>query len=70
MEDAYECGYCENYWNTSTSGLDKQINDFVQHINDFIQHKHVIDIKFSTCTDSMYDDVYLTALIMYEDMEI
>lgn len=63
MEDEYECGYCGNYWNTSISGLDRQINDFVQH-------KHVIDIKFSTCAASMHDDVYLTALIMYEDMVI
>lgn len=70
MENEYECGYCGNYWNTSTSGLDKQINKFVQHINDFAQYKHVIDIKFSTCTDSMHNDIYLTALIMYEDMEI
>lgn len=44
-------------------GLDRQINDF-------IQHKHVIDIKFSTCTDDKYDDICLSALIMYEDMEI
>lgn len=50
-------------WDTLADGLDKQINDF-------IQHKHVVDIKFSTCTDDKYDDIYLSALIMYEDMEI
>lgn len=50
-------------WDTLADGLDKQINDF-------IQHKHVVDIKFSTCTDDKYDDIYLSALIMYEDMKI
>lgn len=29
---------------TLADGLDRQINDF-------IQHKHVIDIKLNTCTD-------------------
>lgn len=45
---------------TLADGLDKQINNF-------IQHKHVVDIKFSNCTDDKYDDIYLSALIMYEN---
>lgn len=44
---------------TLAYGLDKQINDF-------IQHKHVVDIKFITCTDDMYNDIF-SALIMYEN---
>lgn len=48
-------------WDTLADGLDKQINDF-------IQHKHVVDIKFSTCTDDEYDNIYRSALIMYENI--
>lgn len=36
------------------------------NINEFIQHKHVVDIKFITCTDDMYNDIF-SALIMYEN---
>lgn len=45
---------------TLVDRLDKQINEFMQH-------KHVVDIKFSTCTDDKHDDIYLSALIMYEN---
>lgn len=38
----------------------------IRKINNFIKHKHVIDIKFITCTDDMYNDIF-SALIMYEN---
>ncbi len=46
-------------YDTLADELDKKINNF-------IKHKHVIDIKFITCTDDMYNDIF-SALIMYEN---
>lgn len=45
---------------TLADGLDRQINDF-------IQHKHVIDIRLNTCTDDVSDEIFYTALVMYEN---